>query len=308
MENNMYNIINNETLMSVKLMLDNCAHFGLNNIPYWNARELQTVLQYKEWRTFEAVIQRAMVSCQSSGYIITDHFVAGHKMVSLGSGSIREVTDYMLSKFACKLICMNGDPNQKPIIGIAQSYFAIVTNNLEDMIDTYKYSERLEPVTEAKEQTKQFNSALYSHGVNTSKGIASIKSKGDEAFFGGYNTQDMKEKLGIQKSSSLNDCLDSLPLSFKNAAMQLSKRQIIDNNFRGENTITNLHMNNNSTMRDVMINNGYYPEDFPAEENFKKLEKRLGKIPDINPEELIILTNTITGEKVIIKNPFIKIK
>lgn len=56
MENNMYNIINNETLMSVKLMLDNCAHFGLNNIPYWNARELQTVLQYKEWRTFEAVI------------------------------------------------------------------------------------------------------------------------------------------------------------------------------------------------------------------------------------------------------------
>jgi DNA-damage-inducible protein D len=229
-------------------------------------------------------------------------------MVSLGSGSIREVTDYMLSKFACKLICMNGDPNQKPIIGIAQSYFAIVTNNLEDMIDTYKYSERLEPVTEAKEQTKQFNSALYSHGVNTSKGIASIKSKGDEAFFGGYNTQDMKEKLGIPKSSSLNDCLDSLPLSFKNAAMQLSKRQIIDNNFRGENTITNLHMNNNSTMRDVMINNGYYPEDFPAEENFKKLEKRLGKIPDINPEELIILTNTITGEKVIIKNPFIKIK
>ena len=115
MENNIYNIINNETLMSVKLMLDNCAHFGLNNIPYWNARELQTVLQYKEWRTFEAVIQRAMVSCQSSGYIITDHFVAGHKMVSLGSGSIREVTDYMLSKFACKLICMNGDPNQKPI-------------------------------------------------------------------------------------------------------------------------------------------------------------------------------------------------
>lgn len=90
--------------------------------------------------------------------------------------------------------------------------------------------------------------------------------------------------------------------------MQLSKRQIIDNNFRGENTITNLHMNNNSTMRDVMINNGYYPEDFPAEENFKKLEKISVKIPDINPEELIILTNTITGEKVIIKNPFIKIK
>lgn len=308
MENNMYNIINNETLMSVKLMLDNCAHFGLNNIPYWNARELMGILDYHKWEKFELVINRAMSSCNSYGYKSIDHFVSCTRQVIIAKGAVRNINDYMLSKFACKLVCMNGDSSKKPIIGVAQSYFAIATNSLEDMIDMYKYSERVEPVTEAKEQTKQFNSTLYSHSVNTSKGIASIKSKGDEAFFGGYNTQDMKEKLGIPKSSSLNDCLDSLPLSFKNAAMQLSKRQIIDNNFRGESAITNLHMSNNSTMRDVMINNGYYPEDFPAEENFKKLEKRSGKIPDINPEELIIVTNAITGEKVIVKNPFIKIK
>lgn len=306
-ENEIFNAANDEKMMSVKNMLDSISHLDTNGNPFWYARDLMGVLGYSKWQKFEILIERSINACQSYGYNPSDHFVPGDKMIPLAKGAMRRVKDYKLSKFACKLVCQNGDPSQKPIVGIAQSYFAIAANNYEDMIDKYNYESRVNPVYDARETDKGFNSALYSHGVTSSKGIGTIKSKGDEAFFGGFNTQQMKQKLGIAKNVSLNDCLDSLPLSFKTAAMELSKRQILDNNICGQKNITTLHVNNNEATRNFMINNGYYPENFPAQENFRKLERRTNKIEEIEPDTLVIATDVDTGETVIVRSPFQKI-
>ena len=71
---------------------------------YWEARELQKVLEYKEWRNFEGVINRAKISCKNSNNIIEDHFVGVDKMVDIGSGAKRKQQDYKLSRYACYLI------------------------------------------------------------------------------------------------------------------------------------------------------------------------------------------------------------
>ena len=265
-----------EDLGEFKFQLDRIARYTNSGYQFWNARELQTVLQYKEWRTFEAVIQRAMVSCQSSGYIITDHFVAGHKMVSLGSGSIREVTDYKISKYGCYLVAMNGDPAQKEMIAFAQAYFASVTCQYEEIKERLEYENRIDRRDALRETEKEFSSNMVNSGVSSS-GIARIRSNGDKAFFGGNTTQDMKDKYEISSNRSLADYAPSVVLSAKNMATDLTNYCIENNDISGECMINNEHINNNSSVRDLLTSKNICPEDLNPKEDIRKLERRINR-------------------------------
>ena len=265
-----------EDLGEFKFQLDRIARYTNSGYQFWNARELQTVLQYKEWRTFEAVIQRAMVSCQSSGYIITDHFVAGHKMVSLGSGSIREVTDYKISKYGCYLVAMNGDPAQKEMIAFAQAYFASVTCQYEEIKERLEYENRIDRRDALRETEQEFSSNMVNSGVSSS-GIARIRSNGDKAFFGGNTTQDMKDKYEISSNRSLADYAPSVVLSAKNMATDLTNYCIENNDISGECMINNEHINNNSSVRDLLTSKNICPEDLNPKEDIRKLERRINR-------------------------------
>src|SRR5712691_3561865 len=97
---------------------------------YWSARDLQALMGYSEWRKFGEAIERARLACQNSGQAPADHFVRAAKMVSLGSGSQREVMDYHLTRYACYLVAMNSDP-RKAEVSQAQTYFAVKTREAE---------------------------------------------------------------------------------------------------------------------------------------------------------------------------------
>ena len=265
-----------EDLGEFKFQLDRIARYTISWYQFWKARELQTVLQYKEWRTFEAVIQRAMVSCQSSGYIITDHFVAGHKMVSLGSGSIREVADYKISKYGCYLVAMNGDSAQKEMIAFAQAYFASVTCQYEEIKERLEYENRIDRRDTLRETEKEFSSNMVNSGVSSS-GIARIRSNGDKAFFGGNTTQDMKDKYEISSNRSLADYAPSVVLSAKNMATDLTNYCIENNDVSGERMINNEHINNNSSVRDLLTSKNICPEDLNPKEDIRKLERRINR-------------------------------
>jgi DNA-damage-inducible protein D len=99
-------------------------------IEFWLARDLQDVLGYQTWRSFEQVLEKAITACENSGYNPNDHFAEISKMVPLGSGAQRKVSDYMLTRYACYLIAQNGDPTKAPI-AFAQTYFAIQTRKQE---------------------------------------------------------------------------------------------------------------------------------------------------------------------------------
>ncbi len=96
----------------------------------WSARELCGLLGYAKWQKFENVLEKAQETCRNAGCEVVDHFTRAGKMVGLGSGSVREVDDYMLTRYACYLVAQNGDP-RKPEIAFAKSSATFVNRCLE---------------------------------------------------------------------------------------------------------------------------------------------------------------------------------
>ncbi len=242
-------------------------------IEFWYARELMSLLGYERWENFEKVISRAMESCETSGIVVSDHFGEVTKMVGLGSGSKRGIKDYMLTRYACYLIAQNGDP-KKEEIAFAQSYFAVQTRRQELIEERISLLERTEARGRLREAEKRLSQNIYERGVDDA-GFARIRSKGDEALFGGYTTQEMKAKLGVKEQRPLADFLPTLSIAAKNLATEMTNYNVEEKDLQGENAITGEHVQNNHSVREMLGKRGIKPEELPAAEDIKKLERRV---------------------------------
>jgi DNA-damage-inducible protein D len=244
-----------------------------DGIEYWLARELQELLGYSDWRNFRNAVEKAKQSCVTAGQLIIDHFVDVTKMVKLGSGSEREVDDMMLTRFACYLIAQNGDP-KKEQIAFAQSYFAIQTRKQELLEERIALNERLQAREKLVATETELSKNIYERGVDN-KGFANIRSKGDSALFGGHNTLAMKHRLGIPENRPLADFLPTITIKAKDLATEITNFNVKKNGLKGESSITNEHIKNNSDVRGLLGKSGIKPEDLPPEEDIKKLERRV---------------------------------
>ena len=231
------------------------------------------LLGYERWENFDKVIQRAIDSCYTAGIPIVNHFREVTKMVRLGSGAQRNVKDYMLTRYACYLIAQNGDP-QKEQIAFAQGYFAVQTRKQELIEERISYIERTEAREKLRESEKRLSKNIYERGVDDS-GFARIRSKGDEALFGGHTTKQMKEKLGINERRPLADFLPTLTIAAKNLATEMTNYNVETKDLMGESRITREHVQNNQSVREMLGQRGIRPEELPPAEDIKKLERRV---------------------------------
>ena len=243
------------------------------SIEFWFARDLQEPLGYARWENFLTAIQRAMTSCETTGYDPADHFRGVTKMVPLGSGAQRPVEDFMLTRYACYLIAQNGDPRKAPI-AFAQSYFALQTRKQELIEDRMRLQARLEARDRLKESEKALSQNIYERGVDD-EGFARIRSRGDAALFGGKTTQAMKDKYGIVKSRPLADFLPTLTIVAKNLATEMTNHNVQKADLQGESAIVTEHVQYNLSVRDMLGQRGIKPENLPAEEDIRKLERRV---------------------------------
>jgi DNA-damage-inducible protein D len=249
------------------------AVYVQDGIEYWLARELQLLLGYTEWRNFLNAIVKAKESCKTTGEAVLDHFVDVNKMVQIGSGAERKQEDIMLTRYACYLIAQNGDP-KKEQIAFAQSYFAIQTRKQELLEERILLIERLQAREKLAATETELSKNIYERGVDE-RGFAIIRSKGDTALFGGYNTSAMKRKLGIVENRPLADFLPTLTITAKQLATEITNFNVKQNDLNGETNITNEHIKNNKDIRSLLGKNGIKPEELPAEEDIKKLQRRV---------------------------------
>lgn len=257
-----------------KLQLDELIHIEKDTqVEYWLARELMSVLGYERWENFEKSIRRAKESCESQGIAIEDHFREVTKMVQIGSSAKRKIKDYMLTRYACYLIAMNGD-TQKEEIAFAQSYFAVQTRKQELIEERIALIERTQARDKLRESEKRLSQNIYERGVDDA-GFGRIRSKGDSALFGGRTTQEIKRKLGVKDNRPLADFLPTLTIAAKNLATEMTNYNVEDKNLQGENAITDEHVQNNSSVREMLGQRGIKPEELPPAEDIKKLERRV---------------------------------
>ncbi|MCM2359744.1 MAG: DNA damage-inducible protein D [Geobacteraceae bacterium] len=178
---------------------------------YWSARELQPLLGYSQWRRFEEAISRAMISCRQSGNNPDYHFAGAGKMVELGSGSVRTVDDYNLSRFACYLIAQNGDP-RKPEIAEAQKYFAIQARRQEISDALAADMERLEIRKQTPEEFKALSGAAREAGVQD-RMFGVFHDAGYKGLYGGLGNDAIKQRKGVPKKENLMDRMDTTELA-----------------------------------------------------------------------------------------------
>ena len=179
---------------------------------YWESRDLAEVLEYTQYRNFEAVIEKAKLACFNSGYRIEDHFADVSKMIEIGKGGRREVDVTLLSRYACYLVIQNADP-KKEIVAHSQTYFAIQTRRQELADKNIEEERRILLRQEMRRHNVQLADAAKDAGVIKPIDYAVFQNHGYMGLYGGMKQEDIHHRKGLKKSQKIIDHMGSTELA-----------------------------------------------------------------------------------------------
>lgn len=251
---------------------EDCA-YEEEGLEFWLARDLQELLGYSEWRNFLNVVEKAKKACRGAGQSVDDHFVDVNKMIELAKGAKREIEDISLTRYACYLIAQNGDTSKR-VIAFAQTYFALQTRKQEIIEARLEEIERLEARQKLKLSERELSGIIFER-LGDGNDFARIRSKGDQALFGGVNTQRMKDRLSVPKGRSLADFLPTITIKAKDFANEITNFNIKRDNLSTEPSISSEHITNNKSVRKALTDRGITPEKLPPSEDAQKVRRRL---------------------------------
>lgn len=257
-------------------LFESIKHINEYNQEYWSARELMPILEYKQWRQFSDTIERAKKACEISGNSPSEHFANDRKTSPMPNGGVKYIDDYKLSRYACYLIAMNGDP-RKEAIALAQTYFAIKTRQ-QEIIDNYDLltedQKRLAIRNELKAHNKSLAAAAQQAGVRSGLEYAVFQNYGYMGLYGGLSAQDIAKKKGLKKGQAILDHMESTELAANLFRATQTDDKLRREHIKGKDAANRTHYQVGQKVRKTIKElGGTMPEDLPTpEKSIKQIE------------------------------------
>lgn len=244
---------------------------------FWESRDLAEVLEYAQYRNFEAVIEKAKLACFNSGHRIEDHFADVSKMVGIGSGARREVKVTLLSRYACYLVIQNADPG-KEIVAQGQTYFAVQTRRQELTDERIEDERRLVLREEMRRHNAQLADAAKGAGVVEPIDYAIFQNHGYMGLYGGLQQSDIHRRKGLKKSQKILDHMGSTELAANLFRATQAEEKLRREQVRGKDAANRTHREVGAKVRQTIKDlGGTMPEDLPVADSVMKIESRKRK-------------------------------
>lgn len=272
----------NNSIRINESIFESIKHVNDHGQEFWYARELQKVLEYAQWRRFEDAIKRAKESCKSSGSLIEEHFADAGKTSPMPNGGFKSLEDYVLSRYACYLIAMNGDP-RKEVIAQAQTYFAVKTRQ-QELIENYDQlsedQKRLSIRREMIEHNKSLAEAAQMAGVDTPQDYAIFQNKGYQGLYGGLGMREIHQRKGLKKSQKILDHMGSTELAANLFRATQTDEKLRRENVQGKEAANRTHYEVGKKVRQTIAElGGTMPEDLPTpEKSIKAIAREQNKL------------------------------
>ena len=263
-----------ETFESIK-------HVNEYGNEFWYARELQSILEYTEWRNFQKLIEKAQTACENSDMAVDECFVEVNKTSPMPNGGVKLIDDYMLSRYACYLIVMNGDP-RKEVIAVGQTYFAVKTRQ-QELIDHYdelsEDQKRLAIRKEMKAHNKSLAEAAQKAGVIKSYDFAIFQNYGYQGLYGGLGAKEIHARKGLKENEQILDHMGSTELAANLFRATQTDEKLRRENIRGKEKANQTHYEVGRKVRQTIAElGGTMPEDLPTpEKSIRQIESEQKK-------------------------------
>ena len=249
---------------------------------YWFARDLQEVLEYSEWRNFSKIIEKAKNACKASGHIVQSEFVDTNKLVNVGANLQRSIQDIVLSRYACYLIAMNGDP-RKEVIALAQTYFAVKTHEQEQLELQKEDSLRLQIRQDIKEHNISLAEAANQAGIKEPRDYAIFQNEGYKGLYGGLGVKQIHARKGLKKSQKILDHMGSTELAANLFRATQTDEKLRREGIKGKPQANKVHHDVGAKVRQTIKElGGTMPEDLATptksiQQIKKERQKKLSK-------------------------------
>jgi DNA-damage-inducible protein D len=270
-------MVKKEVTAYTQKTFESIKHIDENGAEFWYARELQVALEYTEWRNFEKSVKRAKEACSASGFVETDHFVDVNKMIDLAKGAQREISDIKLSRYACYLIVMNGDP-RKEVIALGQTYFAVKTRQQEIADNVAQLSEddkRLAIRDEVTIRNKFLASSAKAAGVVTPADYAVFQNRGYQGLYNGLEMKDIHKRKGLKKNEQILDHMGATELAANLFRITQTDDKLRRENIKGKEKANETHFAVGKKVRQTIAElGGTMPENLPTPEKSVKALKK----------------------------------